>query len=386
MKTKSSGPEKRGLSPREELILCAHSLTCVALSRTGEYYPSFYYSNDGIWNNTELEYETAFLGNRSVDWIRNATADRVPWFLYIAPHAPHGLALPAPWYTKLTINATAPRSPSWNFSATDHHWLIAQQPALTTAEAATFDSKFRKRWQCLRAADDTIAALLKEVNTLADQSTFIFASSDNGYHFGELRLGEGKWNVYDTDVRLPMRVVGPGIAQGITLGMVGSHVDLAPTWLELAGLSIPDEMDGRSLVGGLIGSTTECTGGEVREEPGERDPLPVGLALIEYHSLGIVGAPGRLGDAWNNTYRALRIIDRRPYGLGNVLYAEFGDYSFSTVQFHEFFDLETDPWQLHSTFNALSSANKSAWATRLARAYACHGSSCRDHNALLRVE
>eukprot|EP00035_Acanthoeca_spectabilis_P008264 m.151280 g.151280 ORF g.151280 m.151280 type:complete len:448 (+) comp14288_c0_seq3:886-2229(+) len=386
MKTKSSGPEKRGLSPRKELMLCAHSLTCVALSRIGEYYPSFYYSNDGIWNNTELEYETAFLGNRSVDWIRNATADRVPWFLYIAPHAPHGLALPAPWYTKLTINATAPRSPSWNYSATDHHWLIAQQPALTTAEAATFDSKFRKRWQCLRAADDTIAALLKEVNTLADQSTFIFASSDNGYHFGELRLGEGKWNVYDTDVRLPMRVAGPGIAQGITLGMVGSHVDLAPTWLELAGLSIPDEMDGRSLVGGLIGSTTESTGGEVRKEPGERDPLPVGLALIEYHSLGMVGAPGRLGDAWNNTYRALRIIDRRPYGLGNVLYVEFGDYSFSTVQFHEFFDLETDPWQLHSTFNALSSANKSAWATRLARAYACHGSSCRDHNALLRVE
>lgn len=39
-------------------------------------------------------------------------------------------------------------------------------------------------------------------------------------HFGELRLGGGKWNVYDTDIRVPMRVVGPGVAAGSSLGLV----------------------------------------------------------------------------------------------------------------------------------------------------------------------
>ena len=39
-------------------------------------------------------------------------------------------------------------------------------------------------------------------------STYLFQTSDHGYHFGELRLGAGKWNVYDTDVRVPMRIMG----------------------------------------------------------------------------------------------------------------------------------------------------------------------------------
>lgn len=46
-----------------------------------------------------------------------------------------------------------------------------------------------------------IAALTREVDLLGvGDSTYIFATSDNGFHLGELRLGEGKWNVYDTDV------------------------------------------------------------------------------------------------------------------------------------------------------------------------------------------
>jgi hypothetical protein len=104
-----------------------------------------------------------------------------------------------------------------------------------------------------------------------------------GYHFGELRLGEqtsprstdkdsprptdtktprsdrcgfcagaGKWNVYDTDLRVPMRISGPGIAAGSTLGLVGSHVDLAPTWLGLAGLETPADMDGERALSCLM--------------------------------------------------------------------------------------------------------------------------------------
>lgn len=99
----------------------------------------------GVEQHTELEYETAFLGNRSLAWMRNATADKVPWLLYLAPHAPHGLALPAPWYAGLEVNTTAPRTPSWNYSAKDHHWLIAQQPPLTTGDVRGLDRVFQQR-------------------------------------------------------------------------------------------------------------------------------------------------------------------------------------------------------------------------------------------------
>jgi N-acetylglucosamine-6-sulfatase len=141
-----------------------------ALDRSGEYFPSFYYDSTtttGVWENSELEYETAFLGNRSLSWIREAVAARAPFFLYLAPHSPHGMSLPAPWYKQLPVNETAPITPSYNFSGTDHHWLISQQKPLTALEAKSLDRQFQDRWRCLRATDDLLTALTRELRSLA---------------------------------------------------------------------------------------------------------------------------------------------------------------------------------------------------------------------------
>ena len=295
-------------------------------------------------------------------------------------------ALTAPWYTSLSINATAPRPPSWNYSAADHHWLIAQQPPLSNAEARHYDLHYAARWRCLRATDDLLLALEHQLTALdLWNTTYLFITSDHGYHFGELRLGGGKWNVYDTDVRVPMRVIGPGITPGSTLGMVGSHVDLAPTFLALAGLETPADMDGRSLAHALISSNSKSTADHVRLDANISDnvevdvggALPRGGAYIEYHGLGPVGAPNRRQDAWNNTYRALRVIDRRPHGLGNVLYAEFGDFLFKNILFREFYEMDTDPWQLHNRFDALTNEERAQWTTRVDNLFRCKGAGCR---------
>ena len=365
-----------------------------AVDRSGEYFPSFYYDQDGIWENSELEYETAFLGNRSLAWIRDAARDSVPFFLYLAPHSPHGLSLPAPWYAELPINETAPVTPSYNFSGVDHHWLIRQQPPLSTHEAAGLDRTFQNRWRCLRATDDLLSAITAELNALdISDRTYVFFTSDHGFHFGELRLGAGKWNVYDTDVRVPMRISGPGIAPNSKLGLVGSHVDLAPTWLGLAGVDTPADMDGRSLVHALVDTASNLPSSVVshlnrqagsrpssslyRGRALERGALPVGGAYIEYHGLGLTGSPGRLGDAFNNTYRALRVVDRREGGLGNVLFSEFGDFGVENVFFREFFDLDSDQWQKRNVYEMLPSEAKTAWANRVGDMFACRGARCR---------
>lgn len=363
---------------------------------SGEYFPSFYYDSrepSGMWNNSDAQYETALLGNRSISWLREAATDPNgrPFFLYLAPHSPHGSALPAPWYTSLNIKDSAPRTPSWNVSATDHHWLIAKQPPLSMNEAAALDRHFQDRWRCLRATDDLLAALEAELSDLALwNSTYVFFSADHGYHFGELRLGGGKWNVYDTDIRVPMRIIGPGIQANTKLGMVGSHVDLAPTWLELAGLDVPADMDGRSLVRGLLEDGPSSKGNvtfararmpaspvSVRESGGA---LPLGGAYIEYHGLGPTGATSppffRQQDSFNNTYRALRVIDRRTGGLGNVLYAEFGTFNFTTIYTREFFDIDDDPWQQRNRYATLAAAEKAAWATRVSGMFHCSGATC----------
>jgi arylsulfatase A-like enzyme len=103
------------------------------------------------------------------------------FFLYLAPHSPHGLALPAPWFTHLRVNSTAPRTPSWNYSASDHHWLIAQQQPLAMGEATTLDRHFQARWRCLRQTDELILALDAELQRLGLwESTYVFFSSDHG--------------------------------------------------------------------------------------------------------------------------------------------------------------------------------------------------------------
>lgn len=356
------------------------------LDPSGEYFPSFYYSQAGVWNNTLMEYETAFLGNRSLAWVHDAAAASAPFFLYLAPHSPHGAALPAPWYKNLTIEATAPRPPSWNYSAADHHWLIRQQKPLTLPEAAKLDVHFQDRWRCLRATDDLLSALTHQMTELdLWKSTYVFYTADHGYHFGELRLGAGKWNVYDTDVRVPMRIIGPGITAGSTLGLVGSHVDLAPTWLGLAGLATPADMDGRSLVRGLLDANVEglprSVVSHIWQSAAPGGLLPAGGAYIEYHGLGPTGANSapwhRQQDALNNTYRALRVMDGREGGLGNVLYAEFGSFDFSTVSFREYFDLDQDRWQLHNAFANLSTAEQERWAKRVRDMFGCKGAACR---------
>ena len=94
-------------------------------------------------------------------------------------------------------------------------------------------------------------------------------------------LGAGKWNIYETDIRVPMVIAGPGVRAGSEVGLVGTHVDLAPTILGLAGLDIPEIMDGRSLVNGLlVPGAGPLVGGL----------LPVGGAYIEYHASALVGA------------------------------------------------------------------------------------------------
>jgi arylsulfatase A-like enzyme len=73
-------------------------------------------------------------------------------------------------------------------------------------------------------------------------------------------LGVGKWSVYDHDIRVPMLVSGPGIRPNSVLGgFVGSHADLAPTWLAMAGLPPASEMDGHSLLRSLINNPDDVT-------------------------------------------------------------------------------------------------------------------------------
>ena len=68
------------------------------------------------------------------------------------------------------------------------------------------------RVQSIKGIDDMIGAIRK---TLQDQGltqdTYVIFSSDNGYHMGEYSLRAGKMTPFDTDIHVPLIVVGPGV-------------------------------------------------------------------------------------------------------------------------------------------------------------------------------
>jgi len=82
--------------------------------------------------------------------------------------------------------------------------------------------------------------------------TIVVMTSDNGLPFPR-----AKANLYDAGTRMPLAIRWPGIVQaGRRLDTFVSLADLAPTFLEGAGVAIPAEMTGKSLVGLLKGETS----------------------------------------------------------------------------------------------------------------------------------
>jgi N-acetylglucosamine-6-sulfatase len=84
-------------------------------------------------------------------------------------------------------------------------------------------------------------------------STYVIFTSDNGYHLGEHRLVFGKSHPYDTDIRLPFYIAGPGVPAGAVRLHQTTHLDITATVVELAGAqgAAPKDLDGLSFAPAL---------------------------------------------------------------------------------------------------------------------------------------
>ena len=99
----------------------------------------------------------------------------------------------------------------------------------------------------LKAIDQNVGKLLDQLDRFGlTQNTVVVYSSDNGYYLGEHGLGD-KRTAYEESMRIPMLVRYPKqIPAGIKSDAMALNIDLAPTFLDLAGIPIPKEMQGHS--------------------------------------------------------------------------------------------------------------------------------------------
>lgn len=79
------------------------------------------------------------------------------------------------------------------------------------------------------------------------ENTIIVFAGDNGLAVGQHGL-LGKQNMYDHSVRVPLILAGPGIPEGERREAFTYLIDIYPTLFDLAGVTIPDSVEGESLV------------------------------------------------------------------------------------------------------------------------------------------
>jgi arylsulfatase A-like enzyme len=115
---------------------------------------------------------------------------------------------------------------------------------------ATKDDFEKNFLRCVKSLDRSVGQIMQTLEDLdLDENTVVIYLSDNGYLWGEHGLG-GKWLLYEESIRVPIIIRGPGIPntrRGLKLDDLALNIDVAPTILDMAGIPIPSEMDGRSL-------------------------------------------------------------------------------------------------------------------------------------------
>lgn len=185
----------------------------------------------------------------ALDWLPEMCADTRPFFLQLGFYAPHGPADYQGQYEEMFQGWTVPRTPDFDEEDMgDKPELMRLYDRLTEAEKAEYDELYRKKLRASQFVDAYVGRLFSDLEALGQlENTFVFFYTDNGVHMGAHRLEYGKNAPYDTDVRFPLHVRGPGVTAGVDVRMV-SNADFVPTWTGIGGADGVVNADGESLL------------------------------------------------------------------------------------------------------------------------------------------
>ena len=274
------------------------------------------------------DYSTSVLTSKAFDFVRTA---RKPFFLYFAPVAPHLPAIPAP-RDRESIRGLPPlRSPAFDEAdISDKPWRSRFVRTFTPRGAAyDLDEVRGRQLETLRSLDRSVGRLVGELRRRhLLRSTVIVYLSDNGFLWGEHRLGGKLWP-YEESIHLPLVIRTPWRAGDGTIDHhMALNVDIAPTVAALAGVDPGIPQDGRSLVPFL----------RANDPPWRVD------GLIEYRG------PGQLRRGGPPPFRAVRT--RR------FLYVAYDN------GWRELYDMRRDPWQLDNVADTPRYASTQAYLAR----------------------
>ncbi|XP_018405495.1 PREDICTED: N-acetylglucosamine-6-sulfatase-like [Cyphomyrmex costatus] len=319
------------------------------------------------YGNSPNDYLTDVINNLAVDFIKEYSGDQ-PFLMVLAPPAPHGPFTPAVRHKDKYIGTKAKRTPNFNVPVNqDKHWLVRKGPTpLPNNILPKLDDIYRWRWETLLSVDElvkNIHDLLKERNLL-DNTYFIY-TSDNGYHVGQFSMPIDKRQPYETDIRVPLLISGPGIEVS-TVSAPVSSVDIFATILNIAGVEYPS--DGTTLFNSDRNLPRDRTvlieyRGERSNEPSPgcpNDDLNVTLCVEELAC--------KCQDAVNNTFSCIRRVSSR----FNNIFCVFED----DQRFIEAYDMNIDEYQMTNIGYTMKKGLRHRFRKRLKRMVVCRDEQC----------
>jgi arylsulfatase A-like enzyme len=102
---------------------------------------------------------------------------------------------------------------------------------------------------CVQSIDDNVGRLLDFLEESGlERNTIVVYTSDQGFFLGDHGLYDKRF-MYEESLRMPFLARWPtAVAAGSASSAMALNVDFAPTFLEAAGLPVPGDMQGRSLL------------------------------------------------------------------------------------------------------------------------------------------
>lgn len=211
-------------------------------------------------------YITDELTDYALDWLKAGRDPGKPFFLYLSHKAVHSDFQPAArhrdQYANLKIELPASSAdteanyrgkPMWVRNQRNS-WHGVDFPFHTDQDLREY---IREYYRTLSAVDDSLGRILAYLREAGiEQNTIIVFSSDNGFLFGDHGLID-KRNAYEPSIRVPLLMYAPGrLPEGVVNPTRVRNLDLAPTFLAVAGVKPPPQFEGRSFLDVAEGKVT----------------------------------------------------------------------------------------------------------------------------------
>lgn len=229
--------------------------------------------NDNGNEYREEGYMTDILTKKTITWLKDKRDPNKPFSLNLWHKAVHEPFSPAPRHDDLFLDEELPTppydthketfkgKPEWQRKKTFGFDWKKNLPIPDELPEVPWPINYDNNMQLLRsiiAVDESLGQVLSTLEEIGElNNTVIIYSSDNGYFLGEHTFND-KRLAYENSIRVPMLIRYPKlIKENTSIKEQCLNIDLAPTILNLAGIEIPDYMQGESMLNLLKGEKHE---------------------------------------------------------------------------------------------------------------------------------